>query len=988
MPATEALVTFALARAAGSGAARAGTWGIRKLTAWWHARRVETLLTDPSAVVREFPDPKSATKLMEYLKSPEIEHFTTALAKIYLIERSGKKSDALLKEVETEFSHSIARFFGEDELPKSAVSGLFAAVNEAVLHAAAHITPAVDLSPAMHAQLVQTASSLAAASARNSELLAGIDKLDRIYRFQRDLSAQCARLHSSMRLPHVGASRQVPYERLFVPLNILLPRESEVLAPERAKLSEILEYAPRVVILGDPGGGKSTLAHKLTYDLATGSVKSLPERVPFLVTLRDYAQVVTGENRQSLAEYIEGLCRSPYHVEPPDGAVEYLLLNNRAVVILDGLDELLDTSLRRDVVQAVEGFAERYPTCPIVVTSRRIGYDEAPLNEYVFVRLEVGKFTQDQVAEYARKWFALDESLLPHQRDRLAESFITDSEYVADLRTNPLLLSLMCGIYASEGYIPANRPEVYEKCAMLLFERWDKQRGIHTPLPFDAHVQSALRALALYMFTEHPAEEGIPRDRLVAYMKDYLLSKRFDTEESAENAAVEFIEFCKGRAWVLTDVGADIYGFTHRTFLEYFAASQLVRLHPNASKLFSRLKPQLRQQSWDVVSQLAVQILGKNVEDGADDFLSKVIDSATRFRSSPDLTLVSFAARALEFVVPRPSVLRRIVDVVIRANISWYSDRATLGRAQEVYRQLLQNASRENRPRVWAAVREMLAERLDVNPDDDVALLLAIVSPLGGRGEVGERVAAGLLEWTNENRQRFGAAVELQRKRHVWVALLEWERGHLSSEEMLEAFGPRVFYEDGHQEWTGRSSIAYRYFWRRRFGTTDTLDPLVHGLPGPSLEKVARAVMEHFPNIDGPWLKYESRYDHIARVAVDLDLVEGIGADIPSLEDETRRMVEGAAILLALPLIEIAVARGAGESSEGDAGESVIAMLRTARQTGVVDDVLRGTLSTVLRDRELVNLIQQWAVGERDLVSFPFPWDRQRRRSARANPDS
>lgn len=54
------------------------------------------------------------------------------------------------------------------------------------------------------------------------------------------------------------------------------------------------------------------------------------------------------------------------------------------MVIFDGLDELIDISLRRDVVQAVEGFAYRYPTVQIIVTSRRIGYEDAPLDPDLF----------------------------------------------------------------------------------------------------------------------------------------------------------------------------------------------------------------------------------------------------------------------------------------------------------------------------------------------------------------------------------------------------------------------------------------------------------------------------------------------------------------------------------------------------------------------------------------------------------------------------
>lgn len=264
---------------------------------------------------------------------------------------------------------------------------------------------------------------------------------------------------------------------------------------------------------------------------------------------------------------------------------------------------------------------------------------------------------------------SLDESVEPPRKTQLADAFLTDSAFVSDLRVNPLMLSLMCGIYASENYIPRNRPDVYEKCALLLFDRWDKQRGIKSELAFDAHVQAAMRSLALWMYPKQEVREGIRRDRLIEYMKGFLLEKRFDDEEQAEDAATQFIEFCKGRAWVLTDVGAELYGFTHRTFLEYFAASQLVRLNASAHALFEALEPHLRGSEWDVVAQLALQILGRTVEDGADDFLAEVLNAASSSTEADRVSLLSFASRALTFIVPRPSVLRTLVAAVVRLQL-------------------------------------------------------------------------------------------------------------------------------------------------------------------------------------------------------------------------------------------------------------------------------------------------------------------------------
>jgi len=112
------------------------------------------------------------------------------------------------------------------------------------------------------------------------------------------------------------------------------------------------------------------------------------------------------------------------------------------------------------------------------------------------------------VHDYVTKWFAADTELTEHQRVDKVQAFLKESSAVPDLRTNPLMLALMCNIYRGENYIPRNRPDVYEKCAVMLFEKWDKSRGINVPLPFEAHVRPAMMYLAHWVFSDEHLQGG------------------------------------------------------------------------------------------------------------------------------------------------------------------------------------------------------------------------------------------------------------------------------------------------------------------------------------------------------------------------------------------------------------------------------------------------------------------------------------------------
>ncbi len=203
-------------------------------------------------------------------------------------------------------------------------------------------------------------------------MLGELTSLEEYRKFERQFLAQVRNLHGSMRLPHAGTSRQVPYERLFVPPTLRLaskgPSEGGLPTPPAppdapVALGDVLGSCVRGVLLGDPGGGKSTSSLKLAYDVASCRVEGVGAKVPFLVVLKDYAEQYA-KQRTSMLGWIAGLCETPYGVEAPSGAIEYLLLNGRALVIFDGLDELLDTSLRRDVVRVVEGLVHQYRQPP------------------------------------------------------------------------------------------------------------------------------------------------------------------------------------------------------------------------------------------------------------------------------------------------------------------------------------------------------------------------------------------------------------------------------------------------------------------------------------------------------------------------------------------------------------------------------------------------------------------------------------------------
>jgi hypothetical protein len=386
----------------------------------------------------------------------------------------------------------------------------------------------------------------------------------------------------------------------------------------------------RVLIMGSPGAGKSTFVKFLTAGLANPQLRT-PALPSVVIKCRDYARegfsgsLVSYASKQLTAE-----------LQPvTEAAMEALLLTGKIAVIFDGLDEITDLPRRQDMVRRIHRLTAQFPSTSILVTTREVGYVNAALNPKVFRSVRLQEFSFDQIEEYCQRWF--DKNNKAH----LVDHFLAESEAVNDLRSNPLLLSLLCILYRDSGAIPANRRGIYRECAQLLFHKWDAHRQIKHFEVMPDYTDRLMEEIARWIYTSSAAQTGLEEQVIVKTLSTYMVSDLGFMQSKAESTASDFLDFCAGRAWLLGVTGTSKYGghrifsFTHRTFYEFFAAEAFAREAESPGDMAERLRKAYEKDSTSLLPELLIQSFDQTRTRGA----TKVFISLCKNAAPPALLL-------------------------------------------------------------------------------------------------------------------------------------------------------------------------------------------------------------------------------------------------------------------------------------------------------------------------------------------------------------
>lgn len=359
---------------------------------------------------------------------------------------------------------------------------------------------------------------------------------------------------------------------------------------EPISAAEFLARHDHVLVMGEPGSGKTALVQETTRRLARiwlrdDAAIDPPTKVPVIPLLLPARMIAdAGSFTSALAEAVRRVYGIAMLTELRPTHFAHPVRGSRWLLMIDGLDEVVDQALRVRIIRAIAGHARADAPYRIIVTSRPLPEAELrSISREPFTVCSVEPFGRADVQEFAAKWFATQNLATATQQSREFLQEVQDQR-LRELVRNPLLATIAAVAKSRDPEVPlpASRIDLYERLCSYLIS--SEANGRTT----DRQIRQR---------TGEPAYRAIEwiharRAELVGWLAEQYLdggpglleaagawTRRNLPEELAEALRPDDLRYLLTETGLLVVEGTGLR-FTHQTLAEYLAAQAIARRLP------------------------------------------------------------------------------------------------------------------------------------------------------------------------------------------------------------------------------------------------------------------------------------------------------------------------------------------------------------------------------------------------------------------------
>lgn len=340
-----------------------------------------------------------------------------------------------------------------------------------------------------------------------------------------------------------------------------------------SRVEERLSRSRRLFIRGEAGLGKTTLLQWIAVRSARSDFPAKLGKwnstVPFLIPLRRYADRELPAPQQFVHEIGRHIAE-----EMPEGWVHDQLRSGRAIVLVDGVDEL-PADRREEARSWLNDLVLTFRRSRFVVTSRPGATSSDWLREDSFTVLDLQPMSLRDIRTFVGRWHEAIRSLCVDDRTR-AElddyeqgliQKLNVSGHLRKLAGYPLLCALLCALHRDRrAALPSSRMELYDLALHMILVRRDAERKI-VPITGLNYTEKILLLGDLAYWLIRNGRSDVEAGRATARLEERLLLMR-QVQADPETVYRHLLE----RSGLLREPVVGRVDFIHQTFLEYLAA--------------------------------------------------------------------------------------------------------------------------------------------------------------------------------------------------------------------------------------------------------------------------------------------------------------------------------------------------------------------------------------------------------------------------------